>query len=103
MNFAAGGDWSERGDGTNAPGTALSLDCEVQIRGAEHYRHAAREWSCSAVPIHDLAGAQIGALDLTGGSVAASAQVLAPLRATAVAISGHIALQGRRRSVPNHS
>ena len=26
MNFVPGADWSERGAGTNAPGTALALD-----------------------------------------------------------------------------
>lgn len=34
MNFVPGADWSERAVGTNAPGTALALDREVQIRGA---------------------------------------------------------------------
>ena len=34
MNFVPGADWSERGAGTNAPGTALALDTELQIRPA---------------------------------------------------------------------
>ena len=34
MNFVPGADWSERGAGTNAPGTALALDRELQILGA---------------------------------------------------------------------
>jgi transcriptional regulator of acetoin/glycerol metabolism len=36
MNFVPGADWSERG-GTNAPGTALALNRELQIRGSEHF------------------------------------------------------------------
>ena len=34
MNFVPGADWSERSAGTNAPGTALALDRELQIRGS---------------------------------------------------------------------
>ena len=37
MNFVPDADWSARGAGTNAPGTALALDRELQIRGSEHF------------------------------------------------------------------
>ncbi|MGC7974553.1 hypothetical protein ACP3WV_23435, partial [Salmonella enterica] len=35
MGFVAGANWSEEVVGTSAPGTALTLDRSVQIRGAE--------------------------------------------------------------------
>jgi uncharacterized protein YndB with AHSA1/START domain len=93
MNFVPGADWSERGAGTNAPGTALALDAEVQIRGTEHYSRIVQPWSCTAVPVHDpVTGALIGAIDLTGGNQVASPQTLALVRATVVAIENHLAL-----------
>jgi hypothetical protein len=93
MNFVPGADWSERGAGTNAPGTALALDRELQIRGSEHFSRIVQPWSCTAVPVHDPAtGALLGAIDLTGGSPVASPQTLALVRATAVAVENHLAL-----------
>jgi hypothetical protein len=93
MNFVPGADWSERGAGTNAPGTALALDAELQIRGTEHFSRIVQPWSCTAVPVHDPAtGALIGAIDLTGGTQVASPQTLALVRATAVAVENHLGL-----------
>jgi hypothetical protein len=93
MNFVPGADWSERGAGTNAPGTALALDAELQIRGTEHFSRIVQSWSCTAVPVHDPAtGVLIGAIDLTGGTQVASPQTLALVRATAVAVENHLAL-----------
>ncbi len=93
MNFVPGADWSERGAGTNAPGTALALDAELQIRGTEHFSRIVQPWSCTAVPVHDPAtGALIGAIDLTGGTQVASRQTLALVRATAVAVENHLGL-----------
>jgi GAF domain len=93
MNFVPGADWSERGAGTNAPGTALALDAELQIRGSEHFSRIVQPWSCTAVPVHDPAtGVLIGAIDLTGGTQVASPQTLALVRATAVAVENHLAL-----------
>ena len=93
MNFVPGADWSERGAGTNAPGTALALDRELQIRGSEHFSRIVQPWSCTAVPVHDPdTGALLGAIDLTGGSQVASPQTLALVRATVVAVENHLAL-----------
>ena len=87
MNFVPDADWSARGAGTNAPGTALALDRELQIRGSEHFSRLVQPWSCTAVPVHDLdTGALIGASDLTGGPRVASPQTLALVRATVVAV-----------------
>ena len=93
MNFVPGSDWSERAAGTNAPGTALALDRELQILGSEHYSRVVHSWSCTAVPVHDPAtGALLGAIDLTGGSAVATPQTLALVRATAVAVENQLAL-----------
>lgn len=93
MNFVPGADWSERGAGTNAPGTALALDRELQIRGSEHFSRVVQPWSCTAVPVHDpVTGVLLGAIDLTGGNQVATPQTLALVRATAVAVEHHLAL-----------
>jgi hypothetical protein len=93
MNFQPGADWSERSAGTNAPGTALALDRELQIRGGEHYSRIVQPWSCTAAPVHDpTTGALLGAIDLTGGAEVASHQTLALVRATVVAVESHLAL-----------
>jgi hypothetical protein len=93
MNFVPGTDWSERRAGTNAPGTALALDRELQIRGSEHFSRIVQPWNCTAVPVHDPAtGALLGVIDLTGGAQVASPQTLALVRATAVAVENHLAL-----------
>jgi hypothetical protein len=93
MNFVPGADWSEHGAGTNAPGTALALDAEVQILGSEHFSRLVQPWSCTAVPVHDPGtGALIGAIDLTGGDDVATPQTLALVRATVAAVENHLAL-----------
>lgn len=93
MNFVPGADWSERSAGTNAPGTALALDRELQIRGSEHFSRIVQPWNCTAVPVHDpTTGALLGAIDLTGGPQVASPQTLALVRATVVAVENHLAV-----------
>jgi hypothetical protein len=93
MNFVPGTDWSERSAGTNAPGTALALDRELQIRSSEHFSRVAQSWSCTAAPVHDPAtGVLLGAIDLTGGAEVATSQTLALVRATVVAVENHLAL-----------
>ncbi|WP_107528973.1 GAF domain-containing protein [Mycolicibacterium tusciae] len=93
MNFVPGADWSERGAGTNAPGTALALDREIQIRESEHFSRIVQPWTCTAVPVHDPAtGALIGAVDLTGDGQVASPQALGLVRATVAAVEGQLAL-----------
>ena len=68
MRFVPGADWSERRVGTSAPGTALALDRAVQIAGGEHFALQVQQWSCTAVPVHDLETHEtIGVLDITGG------------------------------------
>ena len=93
MNFVPGADWSESGAGTNAPGTALALDHELQIRGSEHFSRIVQPWSCTAVPVHDPdTGVLLGAIDLTGGSAVVSPQTLGLVRATVAAVENQLAL-----------
>ncbi len=84
INFVEGAIWDEHHAGTNAPGTALHLDCAVQIRSAEHFNRLVQPWSCAAAPIHDPATHEIlGIVDITGGEDVASPQTLAMVRAAA--------------------
>ena len=112
MGFVAGTQWSEGAAGTNAPGTALTLNAPVQIFASEHFRGTVQPWSCTAVPIHDPhTGRVLGVLDVTGESQVATPQALAMVRATAMAVEQWLAVQqpaqagaqllvlGRRRGV----
>lgn len=94
MGFVAGAHWSEAAAGTNAPGTALTLDEPVQIFASEHLLGPAQRWSCTAVPIHDPhTGRTLGVLDVTGESQVATPQALAMVRATAMAVEQWLAAQ----------
>ncbi|GAW92983.1 sigma-54-dependent Fis family transcriptional regulator [Calderihabitans maritimus] len=67
MNFVCGADWSEQGAGTNAIGTAISINKPVQVFAAEHFCRGWHGWTCSATPIRDPVTRElIGVLDLTG-------------------------------------
>jgi hypothetical protein len=84
ISFVEGAQWDETHAGTNAPGTALRLDCPVTIRAAEHFCRPVQPWSCAAAPIHDpVAGRILGVVDVTGGDDIGSAQAIAMVRATA--------------------
>jgi hypothetical protein len=101
MNFVPGVDWSERAAGTNAPGLALALDQELQIRSFEHFSRLVQPWSCTAVPVHDpQTGALLGVIDLTGGAQVASAQTLALVRAAVAAVENHLALVRLQEPAP---
>ncbi|BCB90679.1 GAF domain-containing protein [Phytohabitans suffuscus] len=92
MNFVEGALWDEAHAGTNAPGTALALDHEVQIFAAEHFRHTVQAWTCAAAPIHDPAtGRILGVLDVTGGDAVAHPHSLALVRAAARVAEAHLA------------
>lgn len=100
MGFTPGADWAERAVGTSAPGTALVADRAVRVAGAEHFAPAVHPFSCTAVPIHDVAtGAVLGVLDITGGTAAVSATSLAMLKATARAIESEEQLRHAHAAV----
>lgn len=96
MGFVPGADWAEDRVGTSAPGTALRIDRAVQIRSEEHYANAVKPWSCSAVPVHDVGGAVIGVLDVTGDDRAVDPHALPLLTATVAAAEAEIALAASR-------
>jgi hypothetical protein len=65
--FVPGADWSERGAGTNAMGTAIAVDHQVQIFSAEHFSMDVHPWHCCAAPVHDPSTGELAAvIDLTG-------------------------------------
>ncbi|MEV7084674.1 GAF domain-containing protein [Streptomyces sp. NPDC093085] len=67
IRLEEGANWSERGTGTNAIGTALALRLPVRVHSAEHFAHALRAWTCSAAPVHDPRdGRLLGAIDVSG-------------------------------------
>ncbi|MFC6432973.1 GAF domain-containing protein [Nocardiopsis tropica] len=87
MCFVEGANWHERSAGTNAPGTALALDHEVQVFASEHFSRGVQRWSCSAAPLHDpCTGEVLGVLDITGEDHLASPQALALVRTAATAV-----------------
>ena len=94
MNFVEGALWDEAHAGTNAPGTALALDHEVQIFATEHFRHTVQGWTCAAAPIHDPVTRQVvGTVDVTGGDMVAHPHSLALVRAAAWAAEARLSAQ----------
>lgn len=84
--FVPGADWSEASVGTSAPGTALAIGADIQVRGTEHFSPLVHGWSCTAVPLHDpQTGAVLGVVDVTGSVDAVAASTLALLHATVAA------------------
>ncbi len=99
MGFVPGSSWSEADAGTNAPGTALTLNAPVQIFASEHFRDTVQPWSCTAVPIHDPhTGRVLGVLDVTGRDQVATPQALTMVRATAMAVEQWLATQQSPRA-----
>ncbi|MFI9487469.1 transcriptional regulator [Promicromonospora sp. NPDC052451] len=91
VGFVEGAVWREESVGTNAPGTALATRRPVQVLGAEHFARPVQRLSCTAAPVHDPAGGIVGAVDLTGGSVAGSHVALALVRATVAMVERELA------------
>ena len=91
MGFVAGANWAENAVGTTAPGTALTLDQSVQIRGAEHYNRLVHPWSCTAAPVRDPETRRVlGVIDVTGGDEVVSTQARLLVDATARAVESEL-------------
>ncbi|MBL1096625.1 GAF domain-containing protein [Streptomyces coffeae] len=104
MNFVAGARWDERHAGTNAPGTALSIDHPVQIFATEHFNRTVQPWTCAAAPVHDPhTGRLLGAVDITGGDHLAAPHSLALVQATARAAEAQLAATAPRPRGPRIS
>jgi hypothetical protein len=93
MHFVEGARWDEAHAGTNAPGTALALDHEVQIFAGEHFANNVTPWSCAAAPIHDPSnGSVLGVLDITGDDTVVVPQTPALVRATVAAVEAELSV-----------
>lgn len=85
MAFVPGALWSDEVAGANAPGLALQHDVPMRVRGEQHFLAPAHSWSCSAAPVHDPhTGRVIGGIDVTGRDSAASDEMFALVKATAL-------------------
>jgi hypothetical protein len=93
MNFVPGARWSESAVGTNAPGTAVTVDRPVQVFAAEHFIRRVQPWTCAAAPVHDpRTGRVLGAVDITGGDGLAHPHSLGFVKAVARAAEAQLAL-----------
>ncbi|WNM33404.1 GAF domain-containing protein [Streptomyces sp. Li-HN-5-11] len=93
MNFVPGARWAESAVGTNAPGTAVTVDRPVQVFAAEHFIRRVQPWTCAAAPVHDpRTGRVLGAVDITGGDGLAHPHSLGFVQAVARAAESQLAL-----------
>lgn len=84
LGFVPRADWSEEAVGTNAIGTALVTDREVQVFAAEHFVRSHHPWTCTAAPVHDPAsGALVGCIDVSGPAATVSPTRLVVVRTAA--------------------
>lgn len=91
-NFIVGANWSEDVIGTNAVGTALSLDRPIQVYGYEHWCICVQNGTCSAAPIHDPeSGKIIGVLDMTGSFEKVNPHTLGMVVAAVTSIENQMA------------
>ncbi|GIG23482.1 transcriptional regulator [Cellulomonas chitinilytica] len=91
VGFVEGAVWREDCAGTNALGTALVTDRPVQVVGTEHFARRVQPWNCAAAPVHAPSGQVLGVLDVTGGSIVASALAMSLVRATVAAVEAELA------------
>jgi transcriptional regulator of acetoin/glycerol metabolism len=82
-------DWSERGKGTNAIGTALATGEASVVHGAEHFLRANHFLTCSCAPVRDPFGTVVGALDISGEHGTFHKHTLALVRMSAQMIENH--------------
>lgn len=61
-----GASWHESQRGTNAIGTAVAENHDVEINGAEHYLERNGFLTCAAAPIMSARGQLLGILDISG-------------------------------------
>ncbi len=90
VGFVEGAVWSEDCAGTNAPGTALATNRDVQVVGSEHWAVPVHDFACAAAPLRDSSGRILGVLDITGGPVVGTGIALQLVRATASAIEASL-------------
>jgi hypothetical protein len=83
---------SERVIGTNAIGTALTLNHPLQVFSAEHFNRLLHGWTSAAAPIHDPeSGELLGAIGLAASFRRAHPHTLALASAAARLVEGQLA------------
>ena len=92
IRLETGATWAELDCGTNAIGTALSIQGPVQVHGAEHFCSGIKPWTCSATVIRDpIDGGVLGVLDVSGQRDSFSRHVLSLAVIAAGRIEGELA------------
>ncbi|TQL02746.1 GAF domain-containing protein [Cellulomonas sp. SLBN-39] len=102
VGFVEGAVWSEDCAGTNAPGTALATNREVQVIGSEHWVRPVQPWNCAAAPVHDATGRVLGVLDITGGPPVATGLAMQLVRATVAAVEATLGSTAAPADGPAH-
>jgi transcriptional regulator of acetoin/glycerol metabolism len=98
IRLIPGCNWLERSLGTNAIGTALSLEAPVQIHGAEHFCEGIKRWTCSAAVIRDpLDASVLGVVDISGLVKTYSKHGLALIVSLAAQIEARLAKSAAER------
>ncbi|MGU7779863.1 sigma-54-dependent Fis family transcriptional regulator [Burkholderia sp. PU8-34] len=98
VGLIPGCNWSEFSSGTNAIGTALSLNGPVQIHGAEHFCEGVKRWTCSAAAIHDpLDASLLGVIDISGLAKTYSKHTLALIVSLTAQIENRLAIMAAER------
>lgn len=81
-----GARWGEASKGTNAIGTALCEQRELQVLGSEHFFERHRFLGCSAVPLQGPDGKLLGVLDLSSEATRHGGDMLGTVRLLALTL-----------------
>lgn len=92
-----GFDWSEAAMGTNGAGTAIACNAPVAVLGPDHWMLPFRDASCLGAPIHNGAGAPIGAIDLSTSAADCDPRHLDGVVALAAAIETRLSNSAAHR------
>lgn len=76
VGLLPGYDWSERAMGTNGAGTALLTGRPIAVIGPEHFMRHLHDCASTAAPVHNEAGAVIGALAIVTAATDATPERL---------------------------
>ncbi|MGY3857139.1 sigma-54-dependent Fis family transcriptional regulator [Aeromonas intestinalis] len=78
--------WGEASKGTNAIGTALAEQSEVQVLGAQHFFAQHSSLSCSACPLLGPDGTLLGVLDVSSDAAHHDGDMLGTVRLLAMTL-----------------
>ncbi|WP_434666394.1 sigma-54-dependent Fis family transcriptional regulator [Aeromonas sp. NJAU223] len=82
----SGARWGEASKGTNAIGTALAEQSEVQVLGAQHFFAQHSGLSCSACPLLGPDGTLLGVLDVSSDAAHHDGDMLGTVRLLAMTL-----------------